>query len=281
MYEEILYQVEEPVATITFHRPERLNALTQRTVQELRHALAEAENDGRVVGIILTGSGRGFSAGMDMQNLSRTADGGARPSAVEHLDASPGDPEMGPDFHVTFSYLLSIRKPLIAAVNGPCAGLGFSIALLCDLRFVSEKALFTTAYSQRGLIAEHGTSWILPRVIGPSRALDLLWSSRRFDGAEAERLGVANRVFSPDRLLPESRDYIQELARSVSPTSLRIMKQQVYRHLMLPLGDAMRDANQLMAESLGRSDFKEGVASFQERRPPHFQRLGKPEGAAG
>ena len=274
MYEEILYEVEEPVATITFHRPKRLNALTNRTVQELRHALAEAERDRRVVGIILTGAGRGFSAGMDMENLSRTASGAGRPSSVSALEANPGDPEMGSDFQVTFAYLLSIRKPLIAAVNGPCAGLGFSIALLCDLRFVSEKAIFTAAYSKRGLIAEHGTSWILPRVVGPSRALDLLWSSRKLDGVVAERLGVANRVFAHERLLPETRAYLEDLARNASPTSIRIMKQQVNRHLMLPLGAAMQDANQLMAESLTRPDFKEGVASFQERRPPRFGRIG-------
>ena len=275
MYEEITYEVEDPVATIRFDRPERLNALTTRTVQELRHALAEAERDSRVVGIILTGSGRGFSAGMDMENLSRTASGQGRPSSVSALEASPGDPEMGSDFEVTFAYLLSIRKPLIAAVNGPCAGLGFSIALLCDLRFVSDQAIFTPAYSKRGLIAEHGTSWILPRVIGPSRALDLLWSSRKLDTAEAERMGVANRVFPHAQLLAETRAYLEDLAANTSPTSLRIMKQQVYRHLMLPLGAAMQDANQLMAESLTRSDFKEGVASFQERRPPRFGRVGE------
>jgi enoyl-CoA hydratase/carnithine racemase len=180
---------------------------------------------------------------------------------------------MGPDFLVTWGYLLTIRKPLIAAVNGPCAGLSFVIALLCDLRFASERARFTTSFSQRGLIAEHGISWVLPRLIGTSRALDLLWSARKIDAAEAERLGVVDRVVAHEALLPEARSYIENLAESCSPTSLMVMKQQVYRHLILPLGEAMEESNRLMTESLARPDFKEGVGSFVEKRPPRFGRI--------
>ncbi len=276
MYQEILYEVKEPVATIHFNRPDRLNAFTNRMLDELRHALAEAERDERVVGIVITGSGRGFSAGMDMQSLGATAAGGQLRDAGEDrsaLAANPGDPSMGPDFEVTWGYLLKLRKPLIAAVNGPCAGLGFVIAMLCDLRFASEKARFTTSFAQRGLVAEHGISWVLPRLIGSSRALDLLWSARKFDAAEAERLGVVDRVVPAEQLLEAARGYIEELAERCSPTSIMLMKQQVYRHLMLPLGEAMRESNKLMAESLGRPDFKEGVASFVEKRPPVFERI--------
>jgi enoyl-CoA hydratase/carnithine racemase len=276
MYQEILYEVKEPVATIHFNRPDRLNAFTTRMLDELRHALAEAERDERVVGIVITGSGRGFSAGMDMQSLGATAAGGQLQDADEDrkaLAADPGDPNAGPEFEVTWGYLLKIRKPLIAAINGPCAGLGFVIGMLCDLRFASEKARFTTSFAQRGLVAEHGISWVLPRLIGSSRALDLLWSARKFDAAEAERLGVVDRVVPAERLLEEARGYIEELAAHCSPTSIMLMKQQVYRHLMLPLGEAMRDSNRLMAESLRRPDFKEGVASFVEKRPPLFERI--------
>ncbi len=279
MYQEILCEVVEPVATITLNRPDKLNALTGRMLSELRHALAAAEDDARVVGIILTGAGRGFSAGADMRGLSAQASagaiGGREFAADPALEASPGDPSLGPDFQVTFSYMLAIRKPLIAAVNGPVAGLGLAIAALCDLRFASDQARFTIAFAQRGLIAEHGTSWILPRLLGPSRALDLLWSPRRMDAAEAERIGLVNRVFPAEKLIPETRAYLEELAATTSPTSLMVMKQQVYRHLMLPLGEAMREANRLMAESGKRPDFKEGVASFLERRPPRFARIGK------
>ncbi len=276
MYEQILYEVKEPVATITLNRPDRLNALTDRMLAELRHALAAAERDSKVVGIVLTGSGRGFTAGMDMQSLGEIADGGAAGGAgLAELQTDLGNTDMGPEFGVTWGYLMTIKKPLIAAVNGPCAGLGFSIAMLCDLRFASEKAVFTTSFAQRGLVAEHGVSWILPRLIGPAHALDLLLTARRVDAEEAFRLGIANRVIAPEKLLDETRAYIEELAAKSSPTSLMVMKQQVYRHLMQPLGEAMRETNVLMDESLNRADFKEGVASFVERRPPRFPRVGK------
>ena len=273
MYEELIYEVEDPIATITLNRPERLNALTGRLLDEIRHAIAAAEADERVVGIILTGAGRGFSAGADMQGLKSTAEGTGGIGGAERLESSPGDPALGPDFAVTYSYLLAVRKPLIAAINGPCAGLGWVIAMLCDLRFASDKAVFTTAFANRGLIAEHGSSWILPRLIGPANALDILWSGRKFDAAEADKMGVVNRVFPHDELLTETRNYIENLAARSAPASLMIMKQQVYKHLMASLGEAMADSNELMAESLKRSDFKEGVDSFLEKRPPRFERI--------
>ncbi len=272
MYRELIYEVADPIATITLNRPDRLNALTGRLLSEIRHAIGEAERDPRVVGIVLTGAGRGFSAGADMQMLKGTADGAAR-TTEDLLESSPGDPALGADFEVTYSYLLAVRKPLIAAINGPCAGLGFVIAMLCDLRFVSDRATFTTAFANRGLIAEHGVSWILPRLIGPSRALDILWTGRKFDAAEADRLGLANRVVPHDELLDQTYGYVRELAAKSAPRSLMIMKQQVYKHLMKPLGEAMTESNRLMAASLERDDLREGVDSYLERRPPRFERI--------
>jgi len=274
MYQDILYQVDDPVAVITMNRPDALNAFTVRMLAEIRHALGEAEKDERAVGIVLTGAGRGFCAGMDMNALdSMSGGGGGAEDDLSALTASPGDPDMGPDFEVTYSYLLSVRKPIIAAVNGACAGLGFVFALLSDLRFVDRNARFVTAFSQRGLIAEHGASWILPRLVGPGRALDLLWSSRKFDGEEAARLGLAERLCEPGESVQTAVAYVKELAASASPTSLRLMKAQVYRHLNMPLGEAMRESNAWMQESLKREDFREGVRSFIERRPPAFKRV--------
>ena len=273
MYDEITYAVEDPVAVITMNRPDRLNAFTGRMLAEIRHALAAAEQDAAVVGIVLTGAGRGFCAGMDMGSLDNLSTGSPEKEDLSALEASPGDPELGPNFQVTFSYLLSIRKPLIAAVNGACAGLGFVFAMLADLRIVERQAKFATSFSQRGLIAEHGVSWVLPRLIGSGRALDLLWSARKFNGEEAERLGLAERLVDAGESAQTAKDYIAELAASASPTSLRVMKAQVYRHLNMPLGDAMTESNEWMAESLKREDFKEGVRSFIERRPPAFKRL--------
>ncbi|MCZ6457805.1 MAG: enoyl-CoA hydratase-related protein [Gammaproteobacteria bacterium] len=273
MYQDIDYAVEDPVAVITMNRPDKLNAFTNRMLAEIRHALAAAEQDDNVVGIVLTGAGRGFCAGMDMGSLDNLSSGSGEREDLSALEANPGDPEMGADFQVTFSYLLSIRKPLIAAVNGACAGLGFCFALLADMRFVERQAKFSTAFSQRGLIAEHGASWLLPRLIGSGRALDILWSARKFDGVEADRLGLAERLCDTGTSLAEARDFIVELAANASPTSLKVMKAQVYRHLNASLGDAMQETNEWMAESLVREDFKEGVRSFIEKRPPKFPRV--------
>jgi enoyl-CoA hydratase/carnithine racemase len=273
MYEEILYEISGPVATICFNRPERLNAFTYIMMDELRHALAQAEKEKQVIGIVLTGAGRGFSAGMDMNALDEQANAAEVANKKDkrvHLNAEPGDPNMGEDFRIAFTYLMSIRKPLIAAINGPCAGLGLSIAMLCDMRFAAGNAIFTTAFSQRGLVAEHGQSWILPRVVGPSRALDLLWSSRRFDGIEAERLGLVDRVLPREEVVPKAQAYLEELAETTAPLSLMVMKQQIYRHLNMSLKDAMYESHRLMAESLARPDFKEGVESFIQKRAPRF-----------
>jgi enoyl-CoA hydratase/carnithine racemase len=277
MYRELIYEVTEPVATITLNRPERLNALTARLLSEIPHALAAAEADRRVVGIVLTGAGRGFSAGADMDLLGAIAAGArlGREGAEDALEAEPGDVALGTDFAVTYARILRVRKPVLAAVNGPCAGVALAIALVCDLRFASERALFTTAFAHRGLIAEHGTSWMLPRLVGTSRALDLLWSARRVDATEAYRIGLVDRVVAHDTLLGDARRYIEDLAARSSPTSLMVMKQQVYKHLMTTLGPAMEESNRLMFESLGREDFREGVASFVEKRPPRFGRIGE------
>jgi enoyl-CoA hydratase/carnithine racemase len=272
-YRDIRYQVDDPVAIITMNRPDALNAFTTRMLAEVRHAFAQAERDERVVGIVLTGAGRGFCAGMDMNALNDMSQGGAAREDLSALQAQPGDPQMGDDFQVAFAYLLSVRKPIIAAVNGACAGLGFVFALLADLRFVDRNAKFTTAFSQRGLIAEHGASWILPRLIGSGRALDLLWSARKFDGDEAARLGLAERLCEPGEALETAVAYIQELAATASPTALKVMKAQVYRHLNMQLGESLQETNAWMDESLTRDDFREGVRSFMERRPPSFKRV--------
>ncbi len=274
MYNEIIYEVTDPVATITMNRPERLNAFTTRMLAEIRHALAEAEKDASVVGIVLTGAGRGFCPGMDMDALNDISAGGtSTEDDMSELDANPGNPDMGPQFATMYNHLQGLRKPVLAAVNGAAAGMGMAYALLCDMRFVDRNAKFTTAFSQRGLVAEHAMSWVLPRLIGTSRALDLLWSARKFDGTEAKELGIADRLCEPGESVNDAKAYLTELAQVASPTSLMIMKQQVYKHVDMPLGPAMEETVQLMNESLVRDDFREGVRSFIERRAPRFARV--------
>lgn len=273
-YEQIIYEVDDPVATIKLNRPAQLNAWTNRMAAELKHAVAEAEADERVVVIVLTGEGRGFCAGADLRGLQAIGEGDrGSEDALSDFAASPGDPDMDESFHGAYSYLMSVRKPIVAAVNGPCAGMAVPISLCCDIRFASDKAVFTTAFSQRGLIAEWGISWTLSRLVGPAHAMDLILSARKVDAAEAERIGLVNKVLPHDELLPHTLDYAREMATMCSPTSMAIMKRQIYQDLTETLAHANKESFDLMVESFDRPDFKEGVSSFMEKRSPKFGRI--------
>ena len=258
-------EVDGPVAVITLQRPEKLNAFTFAMVGELRATVDRAVADERVVGIVLTGSGRGFSAGLDLEDLARSTQG-------VPASSTPSAPTPDPDeLPALFSYLLRVPKPVIGAINGVCAGGGFVLAMMCDVRFAAEQAAsFTTTFSKRGLIAEHGTSWLLPRLVGTSRALDLLWSARRIDASEAHRIGFVDRLVPDDALVAEACAYVRDLAANVSPRSMAMMKQQVYRGLSAPIDVALREVDAQMANALRHPDAAEGVASFVERRPPRF-----------
>lgn len=273
MYEQIRYEVSEPLATVTLSRPAQLNAWTDRMAWEVKHAMAQAEADPRVVVIAITGEGRGFCAGADLKALQGISEGIRGSQAPAELAADPGDPEVGEDFRGTYTYLMSIRKPVIAAINGACAGMAVPIALSCDIRFASDRAVFTTAFSRRGLVAEWGLAWLLPRLVGPAHALDLCFSARKVEAAEAERIGLVNRVVPHDELLPTVRAWAEDVAANCSPTSMRIMKRQVYRNLSDALGPAEKESIRLMIESFDRPDFREGVTSFLEKRAPRFERV--------
>jgi enoyl-CoA hydratase/carnithine racemase len=260
----VVVDVKDSVAIVRLNRPERLNAFTFKMIAEIRAAVERAAADENVVGIVITGSGRAFSAGLDAVDLARSTSGAAQ-SDVE-------DSTLPDELPALFSYLLRISKPIIGAINGVAAGGGFVLAMMCDLRFVAESASFTTVFSKRGLIAEHGTSYLLPRLVGAGRALDLLWSSRRFDAAEAYRIGFADRLVAGDRVVEEACAYIRDLAANVSPRSLAVIKAEVYGHLSLGMEAAIRHADKVMNDSLTHPDATEGVESFVERRPPRFQR---------
>jgi len=274
-YEEIRYEVDDPVATITLDRPQVLNAWTDRMGAEVRHAVAAAEHDPRVVGIVITGAGRGFCAGADLNTLTAISDGERGATVIPaELAADPGDPGAGDDLRGgEYTYLLSVPKPVVAAVNGAVAGMAVPFVLACDMRFMAEDAVLTTAFAQRGLIAEWGLSWILPRLVGTAVALDLLFSARKVTGREAASLGLVNAALPGDQVLAHAQDYVRGLAQTSSPASMAVMKRQVYQQVHAGLFPAEREARRLMVESFSRPDFREGVRSFTEKRPPRFERL--------
>src|SRR5579864_7532258 len=271
--EETLYSVHDRIATITLHRPDKLNAWTATMEREVRAAMDRAEQDENVRVIVLTGAGRGFCAGADMSLLQAVTEKGPHDLHGDHLLRNTGEGErvnVRPDFQKKYSYFPSIQKPVIAAVNGAAVGLGFILCLYCDLRFASETARFGTAFAKRGLIAEYGLAWMLPRLIGPANALDMLFSARLVDANEALRMRLVNQVFPQDNFMQSVYAYAKELAYNVSPRSLGIIKSQVYNAMFQTLGEAFETAEQEMVKSLQCEDFKEGVAHFVEKRAPMF-----------
>lgn len=280
-YEHILYEVEDRIATVTLNRPDRLNAWTPVMEREVRAAMTEATADNAVRVIILTGAGRGFCAGADMSGLSNASQSTAQSSsATERSTAmraeayASGPIKGGLDLPQAFSYrhayFPTVPKPIIAALNGPTAGVGLVVSLYADLRFASRTASFTTAFARRGLVAEHGIDWILPRLVGLPNAIDLLLSGRKITAEEALQMGLVNKVFSPESFMSEVRAYALEMATMVSPRSMRVMKHQLFRAQNLDFGAALYASIPDVAESLSSEDFKEGVAHFVEKRPPNF-----------
>jgi enoyl-CoA hydratase/carnithine racemase len=276
--QETLYSVADRVATLTLNRPDKLNAWTAVMEQEVRSAVLEAERDENVRVIVLTGAGRGFCSGADISLLSTLAEKGeselrrvrAAQEAAAQTQSGPSANGIRPDFQKKYSYFPALTKPVIGAINGPAVGLGLVIALYCDIRLASDAARFGTAFARRGLIAEYGMAWMLPRLVGHANALDLLFSARMVDAAEAHHMGLANRVLPQATFADDVQKYAAEIAATVSPRSLRVMKRQVYDAMFQTLAESFELAEREMLESLRCEDFKEGVAHFVEKRAPAF-----------
>ena len=273
-YEDILYRVDGGVAVITLNRPDKLNAWRAEMERELRSAMRDAGADPTVRVIVLTGAGRGFCAGADMNGLQSTVAAGQARAGSTPAPAAPGpapfDASSRGDYQRQYSYFPAVPKPIIAAINGACAGLGMVMALYADMRFASDAAVFTTAFSRRGLIAEHGISWLLPRLVGMAHAADLLFSARKIRAPEALAMGLVSRVIPLADFEAEVMVYARMLATEVSPRSLGEIKREIWDAQFQGLGDAIDAANADMAGSFVSEDFKEGVAHFVEKRAPAF-----------
>ena len=252
-----LYEVADGVCTLTLHNPERRNAWSQEMEDRYFALLDRADTDLDVRTIVVTGSGASFCPGLDIRRLAAAADAGA-------MDLTGRRPQTHP---------LRIRKPMIAAINGACAGIGLMQALNCDIRFAARGARFTTAYARRGLPAEYGSSWLLPRLIGVENALDLLLSARVFDADEAKALGLVSRVCDPDTVLAEAQAYARDLAANCSPRSMAAIRRQVYGDLSRRFDESMVHTLAAMHEFSGNPDAVEGARSFAEKRPARFDPL--------
>jgi enoyl-CoA hydratase/carnithine racemase len=243
--------------------------------------MLKAATDPEVRVIVLTGAGKAFCAGADRQRLEAGKVGAPRPVYP------PDDPAffetvtstLGPDLGVEFldvrrySYFMRIGKPIIAALNGAAAGGGMIPALCADIRLAADTMFFTTSFAQRGLIAEHGISWLLPRLVGPSRALEMLMTARRIPAQEAEAMGLVNKVFPHASFRDDVQAYAAAIAKTVSPRSLAVMKAQVWRAMAQSFRDALATADVQLELSVKTSDYVEGVSHFLEKRAANFPDL--------
>ena len=264
----VLYEATSSgVAILTFNRPDRLNAWGPDIAAGFYAAIDRAEEDPAIRVIVLTGRGRGFCAGAYLgapsaaDHVGETMEKAGKTNLAELVGERP------PHFVTT------LRKPVIAAINGSCVGIGLTQALMCDVRFAAAGAKFAAVFARRGLIAEFGVSWILPRLTTWGVALDLLLSGRTFLAEEAAELGLVKDVVTPEDLLPRAVEYAEDIARNCSPVSMSVIKQQVYGDASRDVVEATSHAELLLHEAMPRPDVIEGITSFLQKRPPQFPPL--------
>lgn len=262
--------IDDRIGIITLNRPHRMNAWTGRMHTEYRWCLAELDNDPEVGAIVVTGKGRGFCVGGDAEALTGHAKKGGYDPGTPKAMAMPG---YGVDekFEASFAYQYGLSKPILAAMNGPAAGVGLALACFADLRFAAAGAKFTTAHGKLNLPAEYGLSWLLPRMLGLTRANELLLSSRAFTAEEALQLGLVNEVLEADAVLERTLEYARILLTTVSPNSLRQTRWQIYRDLQQPVTTSVDASEALLNQMMKEPDYAEGVKAFLEKRSPNWQ----------
>ncbi|MDP6343735.1 MAG: enoyl-CoA hydratase-related protein [Alphaproteobacteria bacterium] len=271
-YQEVIYRAADGIATVTLNRPDRLNAMTLRMAGEIRAAMQQATDDPDVRVVVLTGAGRGFCAGADAARLQNRAggDGPAEEPPLPFTGAVDGGIDLPEGFAAKYACIATVPKPVIAAINGPAVGVGMVLPMFADIRFAADSARLATAFAKRGLVPEYGLAWLLPRLIAPSKAFDLLYSCRLVDAPEALEMGLVDRVYPDGELMPAVLEYARELATAVSPRSNRVVKQLVYQGLDQGIDQAMEHCLAEMAEAQKSDDFREGIAAWRDKRAPAF-----------
>jgi enoyl-CoA hydratase/carnithine racemase len=257
MQDLVLCSIDAGVATVTLNRPERMNAWTLTMEQQYFDTLEALDDDRSVRAVVLTGAGRGFCPGLDASELAEVSGRG-----------DPTRPRVRPAYSAIW-----FRKPLVAAINGGCAGIGLLQALVCDVRFAAAEAKISTAVSRRGIVAEFGLSWMLTRIVGQGHASDLLLSARAFTGAEAAAIGLVNRAVVGAEVLTAAQTYARDLADNCSPLAMAAIKAQLLAEWSRSLAESSDDSQDLLRAGRFSADMQEGIASFVARRPPRFEGL--------
>ena len=271
-FTDIIYEKADRVATVTFNRPDKMNAWTSKMGAEMRQAMLDADRDDNIGAIIVTGAGRAYCAGADMAGLSEISQGRATAGAAvapQQDDFPTGDARA--DYRTPYSWMMALKKPVIGAINGACVGMGFTICLYQDIRIASDKARMGLIFTQRGLAIEHGSSWMLPRIIGATRAMEMAVTGRLVDAQEALAIGLVNRTVPHEKLMDTAREVAGQIASKCSPLGVAQVKKLVWGHLFTDLATAVREDDDAMRLMTRSEDFSEGVRAFIEKRSPRFK----------
>jgi 2-(1,2-epoxy-1,2-dihydrophenyl)acetyl-CoA isomerase len=264
-FEAILYDIADGVATITLNKPERLNAFDDQMLSEWAQAVHQADRDGDVRVVIITGAGRGFCSGMNV-----AAEAGGRGVLRTELTIAQRRQSLRNSVHPIPRALIQLEKPYIAAINGAAAGAGMDMASMADIRFAASSARMGMTYVRMGLIPGDGGCWTLPRIVGTSRALELIWSGRLISAQEALEIGYVSAVYEPEQLMPKVREFALQVARGPA-TAIQLSKKLVYRSAQIPFDEHLDMAQMAMTIAQSTDDAREGPRAFVEKREPQFK----------
>ena len=271
----VLYKVENKIATITLNRPEQHNAMNYDLATDLHEAMFQADADESVRVIVLTGAGKSFCVGADVGAIKKstpaaTAGGAAKPKNMGTL-YWPLDPSQRHDYQATHNYFPLIGKPIVCMINGAAAGVGLSYACFTDMRFAAADVSFAAAFVQRGIAAEWGMAWILPKLIGHGNASDFILSGRKIKAPEAQQMGLINRAVPKEQLVETTYSYAAEMAKWCAPVSLRLQKRQLWESYFQTLGESNMMFKDFSKICYATEDVREAMTSFLEKRVPEFK----------